>query len=464
MIGLSSRLALSRLTANRSGLDALAVLAFAVTSWLSLTVAGGTWMFVERAAHPPEEFAAFVAPTTPFSSPNDVARYYVFLAIIACSVLIIPILTLGGAAARLGASGRARRLAALRLLGMTGAEVVLMSAIESVVLSVLGVLVGALLFAVTLPAWSLVTFQLVPIDPSEMVMPLWLAFLVAGVIVILAALSTLVGLRRVRISPLGVARRTTTPKLAGWRVVALVIAVGLFLLATQDFDFLNSDLMGILIPALFIALLLLAISVVGPFVIQLGSMPLARTSNPATLIAARRLTSSPKAAWRNVAAIAVVALIATWSTILTASTLSADDVAGSLSVRDVHTGTLITLAIGFVLAGSSTLINQASLAVDQGEQLIALARIGTPRRVFGRARMIQVAYPIILTFALAMPVGALMSYPFTTSSAEPLTLTFEPFADLAIIIAAGVALTLLAAWACRPIETKILTADYRPND
>lgn len=463
MIGLSSRLALSRLTTNRSGLDALSVLAFAVTSWLSLTVAGGTWMFVERAAHPPEEFAKFIAVATPGESPNDIARYYVFLAIIACSVLIIPILTLGGAAARLGASGRSRRLAALRLLGMTGTEVVLMSMIETVVLSVLGILIGALLFAVTLPAWSLVSFQLVPIEPSEMVMPLWLAFLVAGVIVILAALSTLVGLRRVRISPLGVARRTTAPKLAGWRVVALVIAAGLFLLVTQDFDFLNSDLMGILIPALFIALLLLAISVVGPFVIQLGSRPLARTSNPATLIAARRLTSSPKAAWRNVAAIAVVALIATWCTIVTASALPTDDV-GSLSVRDVHTGTLITLAIGFVLAGSSTLINQASLAVDQSEQLIALARIGTPRRIFGRARMIQVVYPIILTFALAIPVGALMSYPFTTYSGEPMSLTFEPFVDLAIIIAVGVALTLLAACACRPIESKILTADYRPND
>src|SRR5659263_729444 len=49
-VTLAPRLAIERIRATRGAgvLDAMAVLAFTVSSWLALTVAGGTWMFLQR--------------------------------------------------------------------------------------------------------------------------------------------------------------------------------------------------------------------------------------------------------------------------------------------------------------------------------------------------------------------------------------------------------------------------------
>src|SRR5690606_14457782 len=85
----------------------LAIVAFAVTTALSLSVVGGLLGFMGRAA----------APRNEFESVN--AEAYVWLAWIAVVLLFVPLLTLGGAAARLGVSRRDARLATLRLLGVT---------------------------------------------------------------------------------------------------------------------------------------------------------------------------------------------------------------------------------------------------------------------------------------------------------------------------------------------------------
>ena len=127
-IGLSTRLARARLRDARGAgvLDGFAVLAFAVTAWMAFVVTSGTWAFAQRRVAPPQSLAAFDTETVTLMTNT-----YVILAGIACALLIAPVLSLGGAAARLGARGRARRLAALRLVGMTGGQVVTMSVIET---------------------------------------------------------------------------------------------------------------------------------------------------------------------------------------------------------------------------------------------------------------------------------------------------------------------------------------------
>jgi len=111
MIGLSSRLALSRIKTNRSGLDVLAVIAFAVTTLLALVVANGTAMFVDRWQNPPEALQAIIESSPyDFNTAEDISSMYVTFAIIACAILVVPILSLGAGAARLGATGRAKRI------------------------------------------------------------------------------------------------------------------------------------------------------------------------------------------------------------------------------------------------------------------------------------------------------------------------------------------------------------------
>ena len=107
---LAPRLAAERLRGARGGaaLDLLAVIAFAVSAFLVLTVAGGTWMFVQRAENPPEQVRALL-DSVPGS--DEVLVAYVMLAAIACALLVAPVLNLGAGAARLGARGRAGRAA-----------------------------------------------------------------------------------------------------------------------------------------------------------------------------------------------------------------------------------------------------------------------------------------------------------------------------------------------------------------
>lgn len=463
MIGLSSRLALSRLSDNRSGLDALAVLAFAVTSWLALTVASGTSMFVARAANPPEPFVEAAGKVDFPQSTANLASMYPSLAAIACAILVIPILTLGGAAARLGASGRARRLAALRLIGMTGGEVILMSVIESLVLAAIGIAIGAGLWLATLPAWSAVSFLGEPLRASEMLMPAWVALAVIGTILLLVALSTIIGLQRVRISPLGVARRESTRALTWWRVSILVGAIAAFLFVARSFNLRSSDIAGFVIIGGVLAGAVFAVNLVGPFVIQLVARPLARTSNPSRLVAMRRLVTDPKGAWRNVSAVSLLGVIAAFMLAVPGDFEDMPEIF-AIQFADIRTGAIITLTIGLLLAATSTLINQASATVDRGEQTIALTRMGTPRSVFTKARIAQVVVPMVTTLAISIPLGLLLAMPFMTQMSASAGSPLKATASIGAIVGAGIAMSIAAALACSPIESRILAADYRPND
>lgn len=458
MISLSTRLALSRLRHNRSGLDVLAVLAFAVTSWLALTVAGGTYMFVQRSNDLP---APFVAAGTDFGPrPADFAEMYIFAATIACAILVVPILTLGGAAARLGASGRARRLSALRLIGMTSSEVTIMSVIEIIVLAALGALAGVLVWLASLPAWTAVSFHAQHLSPTEMLMPWPVAIAVLVAILLLAALSCLVGLQHVRISPLGVAHRHTAPALKAWRLAALGAGAIAFVLISRTFNLRTADLGAFLVVGGFLAVVVLGVNLVGPWVIQLLARPLTRTSNPATLLSMRRLAAAPKSAWRNVSGLALLGLITAFTIVMPANFGDSEPLF-QIQFADMRTGAIITLAIGLVLSATSTLINQASATVDRAAQTIALSRIGTTTRVFAGARLRQVLLPMLATLAISIPAGLLLSMPFLTEAAD---ISATNLALLGAVLLTGIALTVVAAIACGPIETRILNHAHRRND
>ncbi|MDO5699898.1 MAG: FtsX-like permease family protein [Bowdeniella nasicola] len=219
-------------------------------------------MFRERAANPPAEFVRLVAESS-FATGEAVgefAHFYVNLTVIAIALLVVPILGLGGAAARLGASGRARRLASLRLIGMTGGEVVLMSIIETIVLAAIGAVLGAGLYLVSLPAWRAVSFHHTAISPGEMVVPWPLGLAIVAAIVVLAVLLTVLELRRVRISPLGVAHRHTAPALRSWRVFLLLAAAAGFYLLSSGVRISSADLTVFLILGAGIAVVVGAIN------------------------------------------------------------------------------------------------------------------------------------------------------------------------------------------------------------
>ncbi len=452
-LNLAPRLAVERIRATKGAgvLDAMAVLAFTVSSWLALTVAGGTWMFVAR-------WRVDGALNDPMWV--DVAPAYVGLAGFACALLTIPVLALGGAAARLGARGRSRRLASLRLVGMTSGEVVKMSVLETLVQAVAGVVLGSVVFVASLPAWQLISFQGQNIEAREMLPQWWLWLAVVGVLLMLAVMSTIVGLRRVSISPLGVARDETPKRLKTWRLVLVVLLVTGFMIYSQSADIAN--LVGLVLTVVFLTIVIGSITVVGPWLLQLIAKPRTRTSKVPKLLAARRILDDPRAAWRNVAAVALLGFIAGFTVNIPVTTSGgAADVYQETFVRDIQTGVAITLVVGLILAATATLISQASGVFDRASEAVAMDRMGVPRAVHAAVRRSQVLVPLAVALGTSVPLGFLLS---TVTATET-----EGFPTLGVVLLAstvlvGFLLTLGAAEACRPLQTGVLGEQRRRND
>lgn len=450
---LAPRLAMRRIRATRGAgvLDAMAVLAFTVSSWLALTVAGGTWMFYQRWIAD----GVLVDPTW-----VDIAPAYVALAGFACALLVIPILSLGGGAARLGARGRARRLASLRLIGMTSGEVVKMSVIETLVQAVAGVVLGSLAFAISLPAWQLVEFQMQHISAGEMLLPWWLWLAVVGVLLLLAVVSTVLGLRRVTISPLGVARDQSPGRLKVWRLVAVVLLVVGFLIYSRFTDM--ASLVGLVTIVVFLAIVIGSINLVGPWLLQLVARPSARTGHVPRLLAARRILDDPRGAWRNVSSVALLGFIAGFVVTMPVTTIGAPSDAYSDSfVRDVQTGVAITLAVGLILAATATLITQASQVFDRAPESIALDRMGVPPSVNTSVRRSLVLVPLAVALGTSVPLGLLLS---TVAATELDSFPVVGVTMLAATIIIGFLLSLGAAEACRPLQAGVLGEQRRRND
>lgn len=458
---LAPRLALGRIRGSRGGgvLDVMAVLAFTVSTFLALTVTGGAWMFLERWRSPDGEILGGLGMVP--AAVEGALENYVILAACACALLVVPIVNLGAAAARLGARGRARRLASLRLIGMTGREVLTMSVLETLVQAAAGVVFGAGLWLLSVPAWQAVSFQGQNIAPGELLPPWWLLVVLAVVLLGLAGSSTALGLRQVRISPLGVALQQTPRGLRAWRLLAFLLALVAFVLFSRFFSPRTVTLLPYLVLAVMILIVVASLNLVGPWVIQLLARFGTRTASVPRLIAMRRIIDDPRGAWSNVSAIALLGLIAAYLSVLPTETraLGASP-ASSLLITDMRTGAVITLAVGLILAATSTLVNQAATVVDRAEESITMDRMGVPRIVLASTRRHHVLVPLLMTLTISIGVGLLLATPFIGE--------FGISSLGAVLIGAtavlGIALMAGVTEACRPLQRRILETAARRND
>ncbi len=135
------------------------------------------------------------------------------LSVVALAILA-PVLIFIATATRLSAARREQRFAAMRLVGATRRQVSLLAATESTVAGVAGVAAGfGIFFGLRIPVAG-IPFIGQPFFPAELSLsPLDILAVAIGVPVA-AAVAARLALRRVRISPLGVARRTTPDRRA----------------------------------------------------------------------------------------------------------------------------------------------------------------------------------------------------------------------------------------------------------
>jgi hypothetical protein len=249
----------------------------------------------------------------PYSPPNGQilpSTSDLILSVVALAMLA-PVLIFIATATRLSAARREQRFAAMRLVGATRQQVSVLAAVESTVAAALGAALGfGIYFLLRDPAAGL-SFIGEPFFPAELTLSLTDILLVAIGVPVAAAVAARLALRRVHISPLGVARRTTPPPPRAWRVLPLLAGfadLGYFVIngkpvsaATQVKAFVPGYL-----------LIIVGLIIAGPWLTMVAARVMARLANrPATLIAARRLADDPRAAFRAVSGLVLALLITT---------------------------------------------------------------------------------------------------------------------------------------------------------
>ncbi|ERK70088.1 FtsX-like permease family protein [Leifsonia aquatica] len=432
-------LRLAWLFARRGAADrstiALPVVAFAIVTALLLIVAGGAQAF--------------------FSWTDDFAPVYQGLAVIALALLVVPLIALGGSAARLSARRRDDRLAGLRLLGATPGTVTALTVIESTMLAVAGALVGVVLSLALAPLVGLIPFRGEPLGMSILLGPGWIALVVLGVGA-LAALSAVIGLRRVVLSPLGVRTRQDAPRTHWVRVVVAVVVIGVVYGAMSALGSFGgvAIILGVLGAGFGGAVAVL--NLVGPWVLRmLASRQARRAQTPRRLLAARTILESPKAAWRQVSGVAMTSFMAVFAGVGIAllGAVGDTDPQSAQLVADIRTGVLITVIASFLMVACSAGVNQAAAILDRRDLYVSLDRLGMPVSEMNAARGRAVLSPLRITTVGSALVAGVVVFPLAG-----LSLILAP-ASVAVIVgclAAGIGLVWLALLATRPVLTRVL--------
>ena len=385
----------------------LTVLAFALPHAILLSVTGGVLMFFTRTYDLPEGF-------------EGMGGFYVLLACFAGLLMIVPTLSMGAAAARLGMSRRARDLAVLRLMGLGPAKTRLACLIETAVYAAVGVVCGTALYGALLPVWQLISFQGERIGVHEM----WVGPLVllaeAVLMIALAAASSMLAMRKVAITPLGVTRRTEGAKVSPlWLTLMLVLIIGWVIVAQFMMQLGMAIAVGLFLG--FLGVIFALVNVVGAFSVSLlGNAMASLARTPQMLLAGRRIADDPKSVWRSFGAVALVAFIVGVLMPIFSSIVGAagdmQDVERIL-VSDIRTGMLLTFGITMALGAISTAINQAIRVIDSVEQMKALEFMGSPRNFMDRARRIEILLPALLMIGGAMSLGIVFMSPIMALSA-----------------------------------------------
>jgi hypothetical protein len=238
-------------------------------------------------------------------SATDLIMSVVALAILA------PILIFIATATRLSAARREERFAAMRLIGATRKQVSLLAATESTVARILGVAAGfGIFFLLRIPVAG-IPFIGQPFFPAELALSPLDVLVVAVGVPVFAAAAARVALRRVHISPLGVARRATPKPPRAWRMVPLL--AGLAELAYWTIHgHPASDGGQVQAFVSSFALIIVGLFIAGPWLTMAAARGMARwTSRPGTLIAAARLADDPRAAFRAVSGLVLALFITT---------------------------------------------------------------------------------------------------------------------------------------------------------
>ena len=222
--------------------------------------------------------------------------------------VLLPVLILISTATRLAAARREERFAALRLVGATMSDIGVFASVDSVVSAVLGTVAGIGVFLGVQPALAAATltgsrYFAYTVNPA-----VWEYLVLLVAVPLASAVASLLALRRVQISPLGVTRRATPPPPSAWRLAPLAAGVLLYIagsLAT------SSEKIGVATyPGLLVTLIGLVIA--GPWLTSaLARLSGRALSGASPLLATKRLADDPRLAFRAVRGLVLAVFLGT---------------------------------------------------------------------------------------------------------------------------------------------------------
>lgn len=442
----------------------LAIMSLAVSSTIAFLVAGGTWMFYSREQRP-EDFP-ILQESMGGGPVEDMMRTWVILALFACAFLVPTIFSLTSQAAVLGASGREKRLATLRLLGLSSGDITRMTMLETAVQAIIGIVLGGFISVLLAPIFSNLSFQHVQISTSEILLPWWGYLAVAAVVFFLAIGASVAGMQRVRVEPLGVSRKEMPPALK-YRGVIIFVIFTVFTLVLVNQTNLNSSISAIGFTALVISINIMLINWFVPFILQILYRMLSIVPGTSHFVASQRIAADAKTTWRRSASMAFFGVIAGFLVISPLgndglTSLMSEDPGALMMFTDITTGGLLTLGFGFVLSSMAIFLGLSSQLFEQAGLTRSLHLMGVKRSFYFRTQLFETLGPIIIVSLIGFAFGAMVGMVMLSSAMAEVNLVAR-LSMAGAFLGVGWLFTLAAISAVEPLRKRTLTIG-RNND
>ena len=245
-------------------------------------------------------FGAAYAPPS-LLEPSDIA----LLQFLLCGAVILPLLIFLAICVRLSAATRARRLAALRLVGMSARRVRVVNAVESLVASITGAVLGLGLYCAADYVLAPIGLPALSWFPGDMLPGAWTVFACVVGVPFVAWQISKIGAREALRDPLAVRRHAPGRSPSGLRIVPVAggaaLMGGVVLAAATARTGTSSHFPTVVIPVGVLACGIGAILAFPLVSHGLAGFLARRGQRPAVLLGARRAQHEPGSANRAVA-------------------------------------------------------------------------------------------------------------------------------------------------------------------
>ncbi|HEX5946371.1 MAG TPA: FtsX-like permease family protein, partial [Acidimicrobiales bacterium] len=278
--------------------------------------------------------------------------------------LLMPVLVFVSTSTRIGAARREQRFAALRLAGATPRQINLVAVVEAGAAAALGAVLGAGGFALVRP-WAArieIDGHAPFVDDVRVAPVLLLCILLA--IPALAVVAATTSLRRLQISPLGVARRAVRSQPTARRLLPLVGGSASFVVTLAVA--VRSGSMAAVLPAMAaFALMIGGIVAAGPWFTVLAARLIGRRGRRASaLLAGRRLEDDPVGGFRAVSGLVLAVFVASVFSGVTPAVLAESGDGRSTLIE----GSALVVGVGAVTSAEADAALDAAVAAgaDRG--------------------------------------------------------------------------------------------------